>query len=70
MRLQGIIGGSGASNMEKNPLVVVLERIVNVSMMYGTAFVKVTWDSDNNIFNFSVIPPEHVTVKYEKKNEG
>lgn len=49
-----------------NPLFKIIERVTNMARLHGTAFCRVTWDAEKEIFNFSPILPEHVIVTYDE----
>lgn len=53
--------------MTDNPLLKVIERMAGMARLHGTAFCRVTWDADNEVYNFNIILPEHVTVHYDEK---
>lgn len=56
--------------MTKNPLIKVMERLTQMAQMHGTAYCKITWDADKEVFNFTPLLKEHVEVHYgEKKHD-
>lgn len=56
--------------MTENPLVKALDRLTRIALAHGTAYCRVTWDADKQVFNFTSLLPEHVTVHYgEKKHD-
>lgn len=55
--------------MIENPLIEVIERMTRVARMHGIAFVKITWDAETEMFNFTVLLNEYVTVHYGEKHD-
>lgn len=54
------------SDAMDNAIQKVVERTIGMALIHGTAFVKVTYDANNDQFLFNVLLPEHVTISYEK----
>ena len=52
--------------MVDNPIAEVVKRATAVAENYGTSFVMVRFDAEAQEFLFNIIPPEHVTVSYDK----
>lgn len=51
----------------EHKLIGVIERASNAARLYGTAFIKITYDADKEEFSLNVISNEFVTVSYEKE---
>lgn len=50
--------------MTENPVLKVLARLTRMAEMHGEAYCRVTWDPENEIFNFTPLLKEHVDVHY------
>lgn len=55
--------------MTDNPIEKVLQRTLNMAMLHGIGFLKVSYDADKQEFLFTNILPEFITVSYEKSHD-
>lgn len=55
--------------MTDNPIAKVIDRLASMAMLRGTAYCRVNYDADTEMFNFTPLLPEHVKVDYSEKKD-